>query len=69
MADDFGCYLLASANLGVCALALQKESPLGVPTQSAHPGTLPLFTGVTFAASVITCLSRYDSWIVFFCWL
>ena len=47
MADDFGCFLLASANLGIFVLALQKESPLGVPTQSAHPGTLSLFTGVT----------------------
>ena len=68
MANDFGCYLLGSVTLGIFVLALQ-ESPLGVPTQYAHPGTLPLFTGVTFAASVITYLSRYDSWIVFFCWL
>jgi hypothetical protein len=52
MADGFLCYLLASAYLGIFVLAVQKESPLGVPTQSAHPGTPPLFTGVTFVSAV-----------------
>jgi hypothetical protein len=56
MDDDFGCYFLDTANLGIFVLAFQKESPLGVPTQSAHPGTPPLFTGVTFVSAVITCL-------------
>jgi len=40
-------------------LALQKESPLGVPTQSAHPGTPPSFDGVLPCAVVLpSCLRR-----------
>jgi hypothetical protein len=69
MADGLWCYLLSSANLGIFLLALQKESPLGVPTQSAHPGTPPLFTGITFVSAVVTCLSRCNSWVYFFCWV
>jgi len=55
IAGDFE--VLACADVRMF-LALQKESPLGVPTQSAHPGTPPSFDGVLPCAVVLPVLSE-----------
>ena len=57
IAGDFDV-LACADDVRMLFLALQKESPLGVPTQSAHPGTPPSFDGVLPCAVVLPVLSE-----------
>jgi len=57
IADGFD--VLARADVRILFPPWQKESPLGVPTQSAHPGTPPSLCGVL---SCLRCNNMVSCW-------
>jgi hypothetical protein len=60
-----GFEVSARADVRILFPPSQKESPLGVPTQSAHPGTPPFVLCSSFC---VCCYSRCNNMVSLCCW-